>query len=120
VNEERPPSGRYERRKSVMRYEFERNGDRLGSVLWEGPGQVDVDVPDADLRSRFERHFAGEVIYLDANPFESGSDPLQTRRRDWTPWEFERACRTLANSEGMDTHRVPSGPVEHREGVPSR
>src|SRR6185312_225937 len=54
VNEKRPPSGRTERRKSVMRYEFERNGDRLGSVLWEGPGQVDVDVPDADLRSRFE------------------------------------------------------------------
>ena len=23
-------------------------------------------------------------------------DVLQTRRRDWTPWEFERACRNLA------------------------
>ena len=43
-----------------MRYEFERDGDRLGSVLWEGPGQVSVDVRDADLRTRFERHFAGE------------------------------------------------------------
>jgi hypothetical protein len=103
-----------------MRYEFERDGDRLGSVLWEGPGQVSVDVGDDDLRSRFERHFEGEVIYLDANPFESGADPLQTRRRDWTPWEFERACRTLANSEGLSIQRVPSGPVEFREGVPSR
>jgi len=102
-----------------MRYEFERSGDRLGSVLWEGPGQVSVDVHDDDLRSRFERHFAGEVIYLDAKPFASGWD-LQTRRRDWTPWEFERACRALAGGEQMETRRVPSGSVELREEVPSR
>ena len=97
-----------------MRYEFERNGDRLGSVLWEGPGQVSVDVRDEDLRSRFERHFAGEVIYLDANPFESGSDPLQTRRRDWTPWEFERQVRNLAHKLGATVRRVATGPVEER------
>ncbi|MFL5736136.1 MAG: hypothetical protein ACJ76P_02215 [Actinomycetota bacterium] len=103
-----------------MRYEFERNGDRLGSVLWEGPGQVSVDVHDDDLRARFERHLAGEVIYLDAKPFPSGWDPLQTRRRDWTPWEFERACRALASGEQMETHRVPSGSVQFREEVPSR
>jgi hypothetical protein len=120
VNGRSPPSERQERRRSVMRYEFERDGDRLGSVLWEGPGQVSVDVHDPELRSRFERHFEGEVIYLDANHFESGQDPLQTRRRDWTPWEFERACRTLANSEHCQIKRVPSGPVEFREEVPSR
>jgi hypothetical protein len=99
-----------------MRYEFERNGDRLGSVLWEGPGQVSVDVRDDDLRSRFERHFAGEVVSLDASP----DDPFQIRRRDWTPWEFERACRSLAIGEGMATWRVPSAPVQLREEVPSR
>ena len=100
-----------------MRYEFEQNGDRLGSVLWEGPGQVSVDVRDDDLRSRFERHFAGEVIYLDANPFESGADPLQTRRRDWTPWEFERACRNLGHRLQAQVRRVETGPVEEREAA---
>src|SRR5215207_124059 len=30
-----------------MRYEFERGGRTVANVLWEGPGQVTVDVTDA-------------------------------------------------------------------------
>ena len=32
-------------------------------------------------------------------------DVLQMRRRDWTPWEFERACRNLAHR--LQAHGPP-------------
>ena len=100
-----------------MRYEFERNGHRVASVLWEGPGQVDVDVADAADRPRFDRFFGSEVVYMDAgSDFGGGMSEggLTHRRRDWTPWEFERACRTLAHELGCTVRRVETGPVEER------
>ncbi len=42
---------------------------------------------------------------------ESG---MTTRRRDWTPWEFERAARNLAHRLGCSVRRVETGPVEER------
>ena len=106
-----------------MRYEFERDGTVVASVLWEGPGQVSVEAIDNSTRATVDRYLSSDVVYLGGG-FDVGEeempDVLQMRRRDWTPWEFERACRTLANSEGIETKRVPSGPVEFREEVPSR
>ena len=53
--------------------------------------------------------------------FDSGDeqvpDVLQMRRRDWTPWEFERACRNLAHRLQAQVRRVETGPVEQREVV---
>ena len=100
-----------------MRYEFERDGHRVASVLWEGPGQVEVEVTDASERPRFERFFGAEVVYMDAGAdFGGGMSEggLTTRRRDWTPWEFERACRNLAHELGATVRRVETGPVEER------
>ena len=34
-----------------MRYEFDRNGTVVASVLWEGPGQVTVETADRDRKS---------------------------------------------------------------------
>jgi len=59
------------------------------------------------------RYFAGQAAYLTAG-FDQDGDGFQIRRRDWTPWEFERACRMLASRFGLSTERVPSGPVEAR------
>ena len=44
-----------------MRYEFERDGNVVASVLWEGPGQVSVEAEDSSVRSvvgssTFPRH----------------------------------------------------------------
>jgi hypothetical protein len=39
------------------------------------------------------------------------------RRRDWTPWEFERACRNLAHRLQAHVRRVETGPVEAREAA---
>ena len=83
-----------------MRYEFERDGTVVASVLWEGPGQVTVETAEPSTRSVVDRYLSSEVVYLGSG-FDFGEDQeqdvLQMRRRDWTPWEFERACRNLAH-----------------------
>lgn len=101
-----------------MRYEFERDGTTVASVLWEGPGQVVIQAGDSALRSQFDRFFSSEVTYLGGG-FGAGEghetgDVLQSRRRDWNPWEFERACRNLAHRLGCAVRRVETGPVEER------
>jgi hypothetical protein len=113
-------------RERLMRYEFERDGTTVASVLWEGPGQVVVEASDSALRSQFDRFFSSEVTYLGgdvgaAEQDELAADVLQSRRRDWNPWEFERACRNLAHRLGCGVRRVETGPVEGRpEEVGSR
>ena len=55
------------------------------------------------------------VVYLGGG-FDVGEeempDVLQMRRRDWTPWEFERACRNLAHRLQAQVKRVETGPVD--------
>jgi hypothetical protein len=105
-----------------VRYEFERGGRTVANVLWEGPGQVTVEVTDAADRPQFDRFFGEEVAYLDAGfDFGGGMDEagMTTRRRDWTPWEFERATRNLAHRLGCTVRRVQTGPVEEREERPA-
>lgn len=100
-----------------MRYEFEREGHVLATVLWEGPAQVTVEVADVADRPQFDRFFGGEVVYLDAGlDFGGGMSEggLTTRRRDWTAWEFERQVRNLAHKLGCTVRRVETGPVEGR------
>jgi hypothetical protein len=103
-----------------MRYEFERDGTVVASVLWEGPGQVSVQTADNSTRAVVDRYLSSEVVYLEGG-FDVGEvqtpDALQTRRRDWTPWEFERACRNLAHRLQAQVRRVETGPVEDREAV---
>ena len=72
-----------------MRYEFERGGRTVARVLWEGPGQVTVDVADPADRPAFDRFFGEEVVYLAADVDfggDMGEGGLVSRRRDWTPW----------------------------------
>jgi len=100
-----------------MRYEFEREGTVVASVLWEGPAQVTVEAADPVTRAVVDRYLASEVTYLGGGfgfSEETEPDVLQTRRRDWTPWEFERACRNLAHRLQAQVRRVETGPVEGR------
>ena len=91
-----------------MRYEFERDGAVVASVVWMGPAQVSVDAAEPSVRATVDRYLSSEVTYLG---FE-GDDPLQVRRRDWTPWEFERSCRNLARRLSASVRRVETGPVD--------
>ena len=95
-----------------MRYEFERDGTRVGSVLWEGPGQVALVMKDQDDRDFFREYFSTDVTYLAAH-FDGEEDAFQTRRRDWTPWEFERACRALTR-QGFGVNKAATAPQEPR------
>jgi hypothetical protein len=104
-------------RSGTMRYEFERGGRTVASAVWEGPAQVTIEVADPADRPTFDRYFGEEVVYLDAGiDFGGGLDDagLTTRRRDWTPWEFERHVRNLAQKIGATVRRVETGPVEER------
>jgi len=106
-----------------MRYEFSRDGEAVANVLWEGRGQVMVDVADPADRQQFDRYFREEVAYLDAGfDFGGGMDEsgMTTRRRDWTPWEFERAVRNLAHRLDCVVRRVETGPVEEAAEAASR
>ena len=94
-----------------MRYEFEKDGRTVASVLWEGPGQVSVETEDDSTRATMDRYLSSEVTYMSG----FGGESLQSRRRDWNPWEFERACRNLARSIGATVKRVETGPVEDLE-----
>ncbi|HEY1329915.1 MAG TPA: hypothetical protein VGH10_00400 [Actinomycetota bacterium] len=97
-----------------MRYEFQQRGQEVGSAQWEGPGQVRLDVVDAAERDYLGGYFAGNVTYLafTFDRFDEDDDAFQSRRRDWTPWEFERACRALARTRGYRVRKTPSEPVE--------
>lgn len=100
-----------------MRYEFERDGATVASVLWEGPGQVSVEAADASTRAVVDRYLSSEVVYMGGGfgfGDEEHEDVLQMRRRDWTPWEFERACRNLSHRLSATVRRVETGPVEAR------
>jgi hypothetical protein len=100
-----------------MRYEFERGDHQVASVLWEGPGQVTVEVSDPADRPQFDRFFGEQVVYLSAGMDfggDMGEGGLASRRRDWSPWEFERQVRNLAHKLGATVKRVETGPVEER------
>jgi hypothetical protein len=103
-----------------MRYQFERDGTVVASVSWEGPAQVTVEMADRATRATVDRYLSSEVVYLCGGfdfDDDQTEDVLQTRRRDWTPWEFERACRNLAHRLQAQVRRVETGPVEEREAA---
>jgi hypothetical protein len=103
-----------------MRYEFERDGTVVASVSWEGPAQVTVEMADRATRATVDRYLSSEVVYLGGGfdfDDDQTEDVLQTRRRDWTPWEFERACRNLGHRLQAQVRRVETGPVEEREAA---
>ena len=97
-----------------MRYEFRREGDLVGAAQWEGPAQVAFELSDEQARSEFRRFFAREEVYLGSG---HDGEAFQVRRRDWTPWEFERACRSFAKQYGYRAERTPNAAVEERRGA---
>ncbi len=96
-----------------MRFDIYDGARSVGTVLWEGPGQVRLEVDDRRDREFLSEYFTTEVTYLTAG-FDEDGDGTHSRRRDWSPWEFQRACRSLP---GYQMVAQPAGPVEEREGA---
>ena len=101
-----------------MRYEFWKDETMVGAAQWEGPGQVTLELRDEADRGAFSRFFEVEEFYLGSSDESEGG--FQVRRRDWAPYEFERACRSLARSRGYRAERVANAPVEERRRAASR
>ena len=95
-----------------MRFEFTKDGATVGAAQWEGPGQVTLHVDEPAARRQLAEYFAAETTYL-ATGFGQDEE-FQIRRRDWTPWEFERACLALAHRMGYEVQRTASEDVERR------
>jgi hypothetical protein len=96
-----------------VRFELFADARRVGSVWWEAPGQVRVEVGESGDRDFLTGYFTGDDVYL-AGGFED-TEAFDVRRRDSTPWEFERACRAL-----VGRYRVfpeTAGPVGPRQGA---
>ena len=99
-----------------MRFEFTQDGASVGAAQWEGPGQVTLHVADPAARRQLAEYFAAETTYLSTG---FGQDEeFQIRRRDWTPWEFERACTALAHRMGYEVRRTASE-VDERRPAPA-
>ncbi|HEY7283459.1 MAG TPA: hypothetical protein VID47_17915 [Actinomycetota bacterium] len=101
-----------------MRFEFSRNGAPVGAAQWEGPGQVTLHVADPATRRQLAEYYAAETTYLSTG---FGQDEeFQIRRRDWTPWEFERASLALAHRMGYEVERTANEDVERRPAPAAR
>ena len=100
-----------------MRFEFTKDGAPVGAAQWEGPGQVSLHVDEPAARRQLAEYFAAETTYLSTG---FGQDEeFQIRRRDWTPWEFERACIALAHRMGYEVRRTASEVDERRPAPPN-
>jgi hypothetical protein len=95
-----------------MRYEFRKKNLKVAWAQWEGPGQVALGTTDPADREFFREYFSSDVTYLAAH-FDGEEDAFQTRRRDWTPWEFERACRGLSR-HGFGVRKTATAPADER------
>jgi hypothetical protein len=99
-----------------MRFEFTKDGATVGAAQWEGPGQVSLHVADPAERRQLAEYFAAETTYLSTG---FGQDEeFQIRRRDWTPWEFERSCMALAHRMGYEVTRT-AAEVDERRPAPA-
>lgn len=94
-----------------MRFDLFDGKRNVGSVVWEGPGQVRFEVGMPSEHRFLTEYFSGEVTYLSGG-FDEDGDEFQTRRKDWSPWEFERAARALRRVRNYEVVARPVGPIE--------
>lgn len=96
-----------------MRYELFDGARSVGSVTWEGPGQVRYELADPEVRRYFEDRFADESVYL-TGAFDPDGEGMVSRRGDWSPAEFERAVAMAAARRAYTAVPRTVGPVEDR------
>lgn len=79
----------------VMQFEFAQDGNVLGRATWLGPGMVEFDFHDRNLRRRFTDWFDQRQEHLGV-VFDEGAD-LTTFWRDETQSRFAEACWAMSN-----------------------
>ena len=84
-------SNRFENQAPV-RYEID-NGDYVGTVEWQGPGRVKLEMPDGPQKQWFERYFSAEDSVLGGADAPEG---MTLERRNETQAAFNRAAWELS------------------------
>ncbi len=69
------------------------SGDFVGTAEYKAPGQVELDMPDAEQRQWFEKYFSAEDSFLDG-PVECAE--MEAEQRNSSEPAFERAAFQLA------------------------
>ncbi len=93
-----------------MRFDLFEGARKVGTVAWEGPGRVRMEVGEEADRVFLTGYFAGDAVYL-ASVFEEDGEAFHVNRRDSSPWEFERACRALSAMRAYDVVASRPGPA---------
>lgn len=79
----------------VVTFEFATSGSVLGRATWLGPGMVELDFGDPEMRRRFARWFEERQEQLGL-VFEPHGD-LTSVWRDENATRFAEACWAMSN-----------------------
>ena len=101
-------SEQLEKREAVVRYEIE-NGDYVGTVEWQGPGRVRLEMPDGPQKQWFEKFFSAEDSVMGGAGEPQG---MTLERRNETEAAFNRAAWELC----AYSYKVRKG--DGRRGAP--
>ena len=91
----------FDNKEGVVRYEIE-NGDYVGTVEWQGPGKVALEMPDGPQKDWFARYFEAEDSVMGGAGEPQG---MTHERRDETEAAFNRA----AGERSAYSYRVRQG-----------
>jgi len=84
-------NNRFEK-EAAVRYEIE-NGDYVGTVEWQGPGRVKLEMPDGPQKQWFQNYFSAQDSVMAG---AGDRDGMTLERRDETEAAFNRAAWELS------------------------
>ena len=93
-----------------MRFEIEARDQKLGTVEWQGPGQVDLDMQSEADKAFFERYFHTEQSYMAA----AGNHEGMTYER---PVDSEQAFNHAMYQLAAYAYKVRQGDARRSRGA---
>ena len=93
-----------------MKFEIETKDQTLGTVEWQGPGKVEVDLQSADDKAFFERYFNTEQSYMAA----AGNHDGMTHEK---PVDSEQAFNHAMYQLAAYAYKVRQGDAARKRGA---
>ena len=90
--EARTTNNEFDSKQAPVRYEIE-NGDYVGTVEWQGPGRVALQMPDGPQKEWFQRYFEAEDSVMGGAGEPEG---MTLERRNESEAAFNRAAWELS------------------------
>lgn len=90
--ETRTTNNEFDSKEAPVRYEIE-NGDYVGTVEWQGPGRVALQMPDGPQKEWFQRYFEAEDSVMGGAGEPEG---MTFERRNESEAAFNRAAWELS------------------------